>query len=596
MGIGKKKQMRIAVLPFRNLLRSGTMVVVISGFTEDLITNLSAYRDISIISYYSTITITDLSMQEKIRKLKVDYLVTGSFKECDTGIRITIQLIKASDKQLVFGTDYKITPDELMPAIDRIVQQIVAQLQLKIDYDILSRSYSKKKVELAAYENYLMGMQLLKKGTVESDEKARTCFHAALKHDPHYAAAYTGLSLSFFNEWSCRLWDRWDISKNGARKYALKAIEVDPTDPKALAILGKTYLYSEEFEKAEHCIRRSLRINPNDVDNLLQIGFSLVYLGYAEEAVQLYEKAKLLNPFFDNMYLAYGSNFYFENGRYAESLELASQVEVRNYWTDFPAYMAAACYHLQRYDEMWKHWKFFLSQFEKAVYDGKGKLSQAALEWQKKINPYRGKTNLKVFWNYIDGNSVMGSESTTPVMEQALIYGEGETMLLVFQGYNIRLKNTKGLWDLSRLLEHPDEEIHCMELMGSQQVKEEVKNPLTDEKSKIAYRHRLQELKADIEEAEELQDSNRIKALNEEYQALVDHLSEVLSLGGKTRVAGSHTEKARTAVTWRIRDSIKKILAVNEQLGKHLQNSINTGTFCSYKPEIPVKWDIRNEV
>ena len=78
----------------------------------------------------------------------------------------------------------------------------------------------------------------------------------------------------------------------------------------------------------------------------------------------------------------------------------------------------------------------------------------------------------------------------------------------------------------------------------------------------------------------------------EEYEALVEHLSKATGLSNRIRKTGSSNEKARAAVTWRIRNAIKKIEKVHPQLAKHLANSIKTGTYCSYKPETPHEWTV----
>ena len=85
---------------------------------------------------------------------------------------------------------------DLLDVQDAIIQQIVGVLQGEINYNLLSHSYRKKSVKLKSYENWLLGMELLKKGTVESDEEARIYFQAAIDNDPQCAMAYAGMSLT----------------------------------------------------------------------------------------------------------------------------------------------------------------------------------------------------------------------------------------------------------------------------------------------------------------------------------------------------------------------------------------------------------------
>src|SRR5690606_36006088 len=112
--------------------------------------------------------------------------------------------------------------------------------------------------------------------------------------------------------------------------------------------------------QAEHYLRKSLLLNPNDADNLIQISFSMVFLGLADEALELYNRARKLNPFHKDIYFAYGSNIYFELGDFKACLELAEKVDYQNLWVDFPAYMAAAHFHLGNTDQMNFYWQEFL--------------------------------------------------------------------------------------------------------------------------------------------------------------------------------------------------------------------------------------------
>jgi hypothetical protein len=71
---------------------------------------------------------------------------------------------------------------------------------------------------------------------------------------------------------------------------------------------------------------------------------------------------------------------------------------------------------------------------------------------------------------------------------------------------------------------------------------------------------------------------------------LVGSLAAALGLGGRARRLGDAAEKARTSVTWRIRHALRRIEAAHPTLGRHLANSIRTGTFCRYSREHVVDW------
>ena len=67
-------------------------------------------------------------------------------------------------------------------------------------------------------------------------------------------------------------------------------------------------------------------------------------------------------------------------------------------------------------------------------------------------------------------------------------------------------------------------------------------------------------------------------------------LSSAYGLGGRPRRTGDDAERARQAVTWRIRDAMARIDAAHPELGSHLRRSVRTGTFCVYDPAEPVDW------
>ena len=113
---------------------------------------------------------------------------------------------------------------------------------------------------------------------------------------------------------------------------------------------------------------------------------------------------------------------------------------------------------------------------------------------------------------------------------------------------------------------------------------------MLDEQARRAYRARLREIEAELAEAEEANDPGRAERLEEERERLLDEMRKATGLGGRDRKMGDAAERARSAVTWRIRNAIKKLDAAHPALARHLGNSIKTGVFCSYTPEKETRW------
>ena len=168
-------------------------------------------------------------------------------------------------------------------------------------------------------------------------------------------------------------------------------------------------------------------------------------------------------------------------------------------------------------------------------------------------------------------------------------YRVGDVRTLAFDGAPVQLAATKGLADLGRLIAAPGTEIHCLDLAEAG-VEEHASGELIDERARREYEQRVRDLQQEIDEAERDHDLVRADRSRLELDAIVDHLTAALGLGGRARRHTDSTERARSAVTQRIRASIRRIEADHPALGAHLRASVQTGIYCRYQPERPTVW------
>ena len=552
----------LAVLPFQSSGQESSKVI--QNFEEDLAFHLSKFHGLSVLSYYSTCHLTLLD-HKQLLQYEVSHVVTGAYRYQEDAMTINVQLIEFPAHKIVYNQRFEYNEEEIFSTLDQAVLQVTNLLRDQIDQSILSHSYRKPFVELEAYELFLMGNAYLKKGTPEDDEKARSYFQKALNKQPDYARAFSGISSSYFNEWSCQLWDRWEISQQGAKKYALKAIALDENDYVSLSILGRCLLFERDFEQAEYYLRRSLQMNNNDASVLLEIAFSLMFLGYNRESVDLYERACQLNPLNEGKYLSVGATVLFENGDFEKALEIGRKLDPHRTYIDFPVYMAAASYYLNNEKDALIFWDQFLVKFQNHIYFSKKNPAKDALLWHVNMNPYKHPSRLTAFWDFIKGyhSSGVSIGSQKPENNTGIITIDHDQVRISYGNKTAFYKRTKGLIDIAVLLDQSPQEIHCMELMGGKQVASDPVHVL-DEKAKRNYQNRILELEAEVAEAGEMNDQHRVNELRAEYEELMDHLSKSLGLDGKSRKVASSADKARAAVTLRIREGIKKIAAKND--------------------------------
>jgi hypothetical protein len=167
----------------------------------------------------------------------------------------------------------------------------------------------------------------------------------------------------------------------------------------------------------------------------------------------------------------------------------------------------------------------------------------------------------------------------------------GELWEVGLAGDVVTVRSSKGLEDLASLLSTPGREVHCLDLVGGAVV-EGTTGEVLDATARRRYEERVRDLQAEVDEADAHHDPVRAERAQVELDALVDQLTEALGLGGRARAKGSSAERARSTVTQRVRATIRRLDEAHPRLGRHLQASIRTGTFCSYVPESPVRWQL----
>jgi hypothetical protein len=199
-----------------------------------------------------------------------------------------------------------------------------------------------------------------------------------------------------------------------------------------------------------------------------------------------------------------------------------------------------------------------------------------------------------------------------PEKESAFL-NEGDCWTIQYRGDVARLKATRGLRCLATLLSNPGREFHVSELFADvtegQPTVEGASNngnaagfvylddgsPILDARAKAEYKGRLVQLRQELEDAERLNDTGRMVSVQQEMDCIADHLTAAFGLGGRDRKASSQAERARSAVTKRVKDSIQKISQTLPSLSHHFAESVKTGYFCSYSPspERLVSWKVQ---
>jgi len=174
-----------------------------------------------------------------------------------------------------------------------------------------------------------------------------------------------------------------------------------------------------------------------------------------------------------------------------------------------------------------------------------------------------------------------------PAMRYFRLMRDGEVWVCECDSQVFRLRDSRGLQMLARLVATPGQEIHVLDLMGAlgnETVDGGDAGELLDERARREYRRRLEALRSELEEAEGMNDLAGAEAAREEIENLSAELSRAFGIGGRARRGGSNVERARVNVQRRLKHALDRISRECPQAGRHLDWAVRTGSFCSYQP------------
>jgi len=170
----------------------------------------------------------------------------------------------------------------------------------------------------------------------------------------------------------------------------------------------------------------------------------------------------------------------------------------------------------------------------------------------------------------------------------------GDVCEFGFRGRSVTVRSSKGVLDLIVLVAAAGSEVAAVDL-ADVAVEQASTGEVIDARARRDYEARIIDLQAAVDEAEHYNDFARSYRLQVEMDALVEHLAAAIGRGGRGRRDADHSERARSAVTHRIRGAIRQLTKLHPALGHHLTHAVNTGTYCSYRPEQPVAWSIEGD-
>ncbi len=263
----------IAVLPFDNMSRDADQDFLADGIVEDVITELSRFRDLTIIARNSSFSFRGQAFDVRriASELGVRYVVEGSVRRAGERLRLTAQLIDAADGAHVWAGRWDRTMADLFDLQDELTQAIVIAVAPEISAHERSLARKKPTESLTAWELAQRAHAEYYRYTAEAVRATIELATRAIAADPELVFAHTLLARAHVGEamagWSA---DR-EGSLRAARAAAERAVEIDSRNDAAFSALGFALAFSDRFREAIEMLERAKALNPNNPVTLLHL-------------------------------------------------------------------------------------------------------------------------------------------------------------------------------------------------------------------------------------------------------------------------------------------------------------------------------------
>ncbi|QDI77924.1 MULTISPECIES: adenylate/guanylate cyclase domain-containing protein [Leisingera] len=308
----------VAVLPFTSLGGEPSDSWFADGLTEDIILNLSKFKNLFVIARNSSFFFKASTKppQEAARELGVRYVARGSVRRAAARVRIAVELIDAETGRTIWGERYDRNIDDIFAIQDEVTDAIVAATAVLIEAQERKRMAQTAPADLAAYGYVLRGQQYIFRYTRQDNREAQTLYERALARDQDYARASAAISRTMNIDWRYSWAKDAEHALDTALSYAQRAVELDPTDARGFGELGFVHLYRKEHDAAIGAYRRALALNPNDADLLSDYADALAHSGDNQAAIGNLQQAMRLNPYFPDQYLWHLGGAYYNLKQY----------------------------------------------------------------------------------------------------------------------------------------------------------------------------------------------------------------------------------------------------------------------------------------
>jgi adenylate cyclase len=318
----------IFVHPFANMSGEAEQEFFADGLTEDIITELSRFQGLFVISRNSSFKYKGqpLEVQKVAKEMKVHYVVEGSVRKAGNRVRITVQLIDAETDRHIWAERYDRELADIFAVQDELTSAMATVLPGRVEAATRDRAARKPPDNMAAYECALAAKVLHHRSTRDDNAQALRLIERAIELDPNYGHAHAWKACILGQQWTYSWCGDKDATWRQLAEELKIALALDDNDSDVHRILAALHINKNEFDKAAYHQARALSLNPNDDLIVVQQGELLTWLGQPEEGIEWIRKAMRLNPYHPPRFWYHLARAFFAARRYVETIDAIQHI------------------------------------------------------------------------------------------------------------------------------------------------------------------------------------------------------------------------------------------------------------------------------
>ena len=312
----------IAVLPFANMSSDVEQEFFCASIAEDVITALSQISRLKVIARNSSFAYKDgsIGVRRIAAELGVRYLLEGSVRTGGSRIRVTAQLINATNGTHLWAEHYDRRMDDVFEIQDEIIKEIVTNLRVRLSDGERALPIARRTRDIEAWRNCVMAWDLCLKFDPVAAPKAREFARRAIDIDPDYASAWALVGWTILYDGRLSLGPEAKAHFEDADTYARKSLVLDEGEPAAICPNAMLAPALNRHAEGVEIARRGLALHPGNADMRAIHGSALMHAGRYAEAAPHFEAAIDLNPLTPSWYHNGHARVLLRLGRHAESL------------------------------------------------------------------------------------------------------------------------------------------------------------------------------------------------------------------------------------------------------------------------------------